>query len=67
LRDPEPEAIRARIAERIRIDPREASDRGDALRALLSILDAKERERDIAVDAEREIRRRVRDLLRYRR
>lgn len=67
LRDPEPEAIRARIAERVRIDPREASDRGDALRALLSILDAKERERDIAVDAEREIRRRVRDLLRYRR
>lgn len=42
----------------------EASDRGDAYRALRSLLDAAERERDIAVDAEEEIARRVRELLR---
>lgn len=42
----------------------EGSDRGDAYRALRSLLDAAERERDIAVDAEEEIARRVRELLR---
>lgn len=67
LRDATAEEIRARVAERVKIDPRESSDRGDALRALLSLLDAKERERDIAVDFEREIRQRVRDVLRARR
>jgi hypothetical protein len=66
LRDATPEEIRERVAARVRIDAREASDRGDAYRSLLSLLDAKERERDIAVDSEREIRQRVRELLRYR-
>ena len=42
----------------------EQSDRGDAWRSLRSLLDAAERERDIAVDAEDEIVRRVRELLR---
>jgi hypothetical protein len=61
-----PEEIRTRVAQRLRIDARESSDRGDAWRALLSILDAKERERDIAADADVEIRRRVREVLRHR-
>jgi hypothetical protein len=55
--------IRARVDERMRIDVREQSDRGDAYRALLSLLTAAERDRDIAVDAEDEIERRVRELL----
>jgi hypothetical protein len=66
LRDATPEEIRVRVANRVKIDPRESTDRGDAWRALLSLLDAKERERDIAVDAEGEIRRRVREVLRHR-
>jgi hypothetical protein len=45
------------------IDVREQSDRGDAYRALRSLLDAAERDRDIAVDAEDEIARRVREVL----
>jgi BatD DUF11 like domain len=60
-----PSEIRAAVETRVH--PRllhEASDRGDAYRALRSMLDAAERERDIAVDAEEEIARRVRELLR---
>lgn len=41
----------------------EASDRGDAWRALRSLLVAAARDRDIAIDAEDEIRRRTRELL----
>jgi len=63
-RDATPGEIRARMQERVKIDAREATDRGDAWRALLSLLDAAERERDIAVGSEREIRRRVADVLR---
>jgi hypothetical protein len=59
-----PAEIRARMEGRVAIDLREASDRGDAWRALRSILDAAEKERDIAVNADREIERRVRDVLR---
>jgi hypothetical protein len=60
-------ASEIRAAIEARVNPRlihEASDRGDAYRALRSMLDAAERERDIAVDAEEEIARRVRELLR---
>jgi len=64
LRDATPAEIRARMETRVHIDPREASDRGDAWRALRSLLDAAERERDIAIGAEKEIARRVRDVLR---
>lgn len=63
VRDATPGEIRARMEERVRIDLREASDRGDAWRALRSMLDAAERERDIAADADREIERRVREVL----
>lgn len=65
VEDATPAAIRARMEERVTFDLREASDRGDAWRALRSLLDAAERERDIAAGAEREIERRVRDVLRY--
>ncbi len=58
-----PAEIRARMEERMKIPFNEASDRGDAWRALRSLLDAAERERDIAVDAEDELVRRVRDVL----
>jgi uncharacterized protein (DUF2236 family) len=58
-----PAEIRARIDELVRVDVREQSDRGDAYRALISLLTAAERDRDIGVDAEDEIARRVRDLL----
>lgn len=65
--DGTPAGIRARIERRVRTDPSallvERSDRGDAWRALRSILDAAERDRDIAVDAGEEIERRVRDVL----
>jgi hypothetical protein len=64
LRDATPAEIRARMQERVTVDPREASDRGEAWRALLSLLDAAERERDIAVGAEGEIARRVKEVLR---
>jgi hypothetical protein len=64
VEDATPAEIRARIDERLRIDVREQSDRGDAYRALRSLLDAAERDRDIGVDAEEEIARRVRELLR---
>ena len=56
--------IRAAIDARVRPQwMAEATDRGDAYRALRSLLDAAERERDIAIDAEEEIARRVRELL----
>ncbi|HEY0140789.1 MAG TPA: BatD family protein [Thermoanaerobaculia bacterium] len=57
--------IRQRVDERVdgaRL-MEERSDRGDAYRALRSLLDAVEQGRDIADDARREIARRVRDLL----
>lgn len=59
-------AAEIRSAVDARVSPallKEASDRGDAYRALRSMLDAAERERDIAVDAEEEIARRVRELI----
>ena len=64
VRDATPAEIRARMESRVTFDLREASDRGDAWRALRSLLDAAERERDIAVGAEEEIVRRVREVLR---
>lgn len=63
VRDATPGEIRARVEERVPVQLREASERGDAWRALRSLLDAAERDRDIAVDSEREIARRVRDVL----
>ena len=51
----------------LRFDPAilgEASDRGDAYRALRSLLDAADRGRDVAADSEDEIARRLRELLR---
>ncbi len=63
VNDASPAEIRARIDERVSIDLREPSERGDAMRALRSLLDAAERDRDIAVDSEKEIARRVRDVL----
>ncbi len=60
-------AAEIRAAVEARVNPAlvsEASDRGDAYRALRSMLEAAERERDIAVDAEAEIVRRVKELLR---
>jgi hypothetical protein len=62
-----PAEIRAAVELRLGADPRqllnERSDRGDAYRALRSILDAVEKDRDLGVDAEEEVARRVRDLL----
>jgi hypothetical protein len=53
------------MEQRVKIPLNEASDRGDAWRALRSLLDAAERERDVAVDAGDELSRRVRDVLRH--
>jgi len=59
--------IRARVDARLGVDPAvllaERSDRGDAYRALRSLLDAMERDRDVGVDAKKEITRRVREVL----
>lgn len=63
VRDATPAEIRARVEARVPVTLRESSERGDAWRALHSLLDAAERDRDIAVDADREIARRVRDVL----
>jgi hypothetical protein len=63
VRGATPAEIRRRVEERVSIDIHEASDRGDAWRALRSLLDAAERERDIAVDAGEEIARRVREVI----
>jgi hypothetical protein len=61
-----PTEIRERIDARVG-DPAmllaEHSERGDAYRALRSLLDAATRERDIADGADEEIARRVRDVL----
>ena len=62
-----PSEIRARVDERVGNAAAlltERSDRGDAYRALRSLLDAAERDRDIAVDAEEEIARRIAEVLR---
>ncbi|HEX8408994.1 MAG TPA: BatD family protein [Thermoanaerobaculia bacterium] len=64
VEDATPAEIRARMEARVQIDVREASDRGDAWRSLRSLLDAADRERDIAVNAEDELVRRVREVLR---
>ncbi|HEV7239127.1 MAG TPA: BatD family protein [Thermoanaerobaculia bacterium] len=64
VRDATPGEIRARMEQRVSIPLDEASDRGDAWRSLRSLLDAVERERDIAVGAEEEMVRRVREVLR---
>ena len=61
-------AAEIRAAIDARVKPHwmvEASDRGDAYRALRSMLDAAVGERDIALDAEDEIARRVRELLKF--
>ncbi|MFP5246788.1 MAG: BatD family protein [Thermoanaerobaculia bacterium] len=63
LRDATPAEIRERIDARMHIDIKEPGERGDAYRALRSLLDAAERDRDIAVNAERDLARRVRDVL----
>lgn len=63
VRDATPAEIRARVEARVPANLREASERGDAWRALRSLLDAAERDRDIAEDSEKEIARRVRDVL----
>lgn len=59
--DATPQEIRARIESRVHVDPHEMSDRGDAMRALISLLAALER--DIDIDP-RELERRVRDVMR---
>ncbi len=64
VRDATPADIRVKMEQRVKIPLDEASDRGDAWRALRSLLDAAERERDIAIDAEDELTRRVREVLR---
>ena len=61
--DAAPAEIRARIEARVPIDLREPTERGDAMRALRSLLDAADRDRDIAENSEKEIARRVRDVL----
>jgi len=62
-----PVQIREAVHERLGIDAaallRESSERGDAYRSLRSLLDALEHDRIHMDNAEREIRRRVRDLL----
>jgi hypothetical protein len=69
VRDATPAEIRSRVELRLPVAAAtlmaERSDRGDAWRALRSLLDAAERDRDIAVDGEREIEQRVRDVLRH--
>ena len=62
-----PAQIREAVHERLGLDPvallRESSDRGEAYRSLRSLLEALEHDRIQVDDAQREIRRRVRDLL----
>jgi hypothetical protein len=59
--------VRARVDARLGVEPAvllaERSDRGDAYRSLRSLLDAIERDRDIGVDAKKEIARRVREVI----
>jgi hypothetical protein len=66
MRDATPAEIRARVEARVPVQLRETSERGDAWRALRSLLDAAERDRDIAIDSDQEIARRVRDVLELR-
>ena len=63
VRGATPAEVRALMEARVKIPIDEPSDRGDAWRALRSLLDAAERERDIAVNAEEELVRRVREVL----
>lgn len=70
MANPEPAEVRERLHATLEvrgIDPRalvrEASDRGDAYRSLRSLLDALERDRIDVGDRNREIRRRIRELL----
>jgi hypothetical protein len=69
MRDATPAEIVVRMEAHLPADApalmAEHSDRGDAWRALRSLLDAAERDRDIAVGSDREIARRIRDVLRY--
>jgi hypothetical protein len=58
-----PAEIRARVEARMRVDLREPGERGDAWRALRSLLDAIEHDRDLGEGGEGEVRRRVRALL----
>jgi hypothetical protein len=62
-----PGQIRAAVNARLGVDPQllfsERSDRGDAYRALRSLLEAAEKDRDIGVDAEEEVARRVTEVL----
>ena len=71
LRDASPSEILMRMEAQLGVSAAtltaEHSDRGDAWRALRSLLDAVERDRDIAVDADHEIARRIRDVLAFRR
>jgi hypothetical protein len=67
VRGATPAEIRERVDARAGAAMHERSDRGDAYRALRSLLDAAERDRDIAADAEAEIARRVREVLLARR
>jgi hypothetical protein len=68
--DPAPAAIRDAVhvrLEQLGLNPavllREASERGEAYRSLRSLLDALERDRFAVARRDREIRRRLRDLL----
>jgi len=64
VRNATPAEIRARMERRVPIDLFERTDRGDAWRSLRSLLEAAERERDIAAGSEKELIRRVREVLR---
>jgi hypothetical protein len=59
--------IRARVDARLAVPPAalliEQSDRGDAYRALRSLLDAIDRDRDLGIDARKEVARRIRETL----
>lgn len=56
--------VMPRVRARITFDEREASERGEALRALRSIVDAVDQGRDVGPAPDREIARRVKDVLR---
>lgn len=63
VRDATAQEIRTRLEQRVTIDLNEPTERGDAWRALVSLLAAVERDRDLAVDSASELERRVRDVL----
>jgi hypothetical protein len=60
--------VRASVDARLGVEPSalliDQSDRGDAYRSLRSLLDAIERDRDLGIDANKELARRVREVLR---